>query len=326
MAARRMSEVASTPAFRLDAEPGQPTMVMTRVFEAPRRLVFEAHSKPEHLSRWWGPRRHTLVVCEMDFRPGGAWRFVLRGPDGQEHPFRGVYREILPPERLVYTFVYDVPGIRDHEAVETLVFEEHDGQTTLTNTTVHKSVAARDGHLRSGMEAGAAETCDRLALILPTLDREVVVSREFEAPRELLWEAWTDPKHIVQWWGPHGFTTAIETMDVRPGGTWTHVMRGPDGTEYPNKCVFTEVLKPERIVYSQAGGRRGGPGTTFEATWTFEALGVQRSRATIRMVFASPFDRDRVVREFGVVEGGKETLERLAARLSTMGRSGRDGQ
>ena len=318
MAARTTPEVASAPAFRLVAEPGQPTMVLTRVFDAPRRLVFEAYSKPEHVSRWWGPRDQKLTVCEMDFRPGGAWRFVLRGPDGQEHPFKGAYREIVPPERLVYTFVYDVPGIRDHEAVETLSFEERDGRTTLTNTIVHRTVEARDGHLGAGMEAGASETLDRLAELVQAMDREIVISRVLDAPRDLVWEVWTDPKHVVHWWGPNGFTTTIETMDVRPGGVWKHVMHGPDGTDYPNKSVFIEVVKPERIVYSHGGGKEGGPGAHFEATWTFDALEGNKTRATGRMVFASAAEREHVVKEFKAIEGGHQHLGRLAGYLATM--------
>ena len=110
-----------------------------------------------------------MLACEMDFRPGGAWRFVLRAPDGREHPFRGVYREIVPPERLVYTFVYDVPGIREYESLETLIFEEAAGRTTLTNRVVHKTAAARDGQLQAGMEKGASETLDRLAEYLQAM-------------------------------------------------------------------------------------------------------------------------------------------------------------
>lgn len=318
MAVRTTPEVASAAALRLVAEPGKPTMVLTRVFDAPRRLVFEAYSKPEHVSRWWGPRDQKLTVCEMDFRPGGAWRFVLRGPDGQEHPFRGVYREIVPPERLVYTFVYDVPGIRDHEAVETLTFEERDGRTTLTNTVVHRTVEARDGHRRAGMEAGASETLERLAELLQAMDREIVISRVLDAPRDLVWEVWTNPEHVVHWWGPNGFTTTIETMDVRPGGVWKHVMHGPDGTDYPNKSVFVEVVKPERIVYSHRGGKEGGPGAHFEATWTFDALEGNKTRATGRMVFASAAEREHVVREFKAIEGGHQHLGRLAGYLARM--------
>jgi uncharacterized protein YndB with AHSA1/START domain len=143
--------------------PSDREILMTRVFAAPRRLVFEAHTKPEHIRQWWGPRGFTMLACEMDFRPGGAWRFVLRAPNGQEHPFKGVYREIVPSERLVYSFVYDVEGIREHESVETLRFEERDGLTTLTNHVLHKTAEARDGQLRAGMEGGASETLDRLA-------------------------------------------------------------------------------------------------------------------------------------------------------------------
>ncbi|HEY4301908.1 MAG TPA: SRPBCC family protein [Candidatus Didemnitutus sp.] len=149
-----------------------------------------------------------------------------------------------------------------------------------------------------------------------TADREIVVAREFNAPRELVWEAWTNPEHVVHWWGPRGFNTTVEKMDVRPGGEWKHVMRGPDGAEYPNHSTFTEVVKPERIVYRHSGERKGGPRVNHTSTWTFESLGPKRARLTIRMVFATPADRDFIVREFGAVEGGKQTLGRLDEYLS----------
>ncbi|MGO9586602.1 MAG: SRPBCC family protein [Limisphaerales bacterium] len=142
------------------------------------------------------------------------------------------------------------------------------------------------------------------------------LSRVFDASRELVWEAWTNPKHVVNWWGPHGFSTTIEKMDVRPGGVWKHVMHGPDGANYPNKSLFKEVVKPERIVYSHGGGRENGPGASFVATWTFDAMAVAKTRVTIRMVFPSPAERDFVVKEFGAIEGGKQTLERLGEYLA----------
>lgn len=159
--------MATTHRLTLVADPAQPRIVGTRVFDAPRRLVFEAHSSPEHLRHWWGWRGSTLPVCDMDFRPGGAWRFVQRTADGQEYGFRGVYREIVPPERIVQTFEFD--GMPGHVSVETLTFEERDGKTTLTSTSVFQSMEDRDGMLQSGMEAGAAETLDRLAEYLGTM-------------------------------------------------------------------------------------------------------------------------------------------------------------
>jgi len=138
-------------------------IVMTRVFDAPRRLVFDAFSKPELLKRWFGPRGWSLVVCEVDLRVGGGFRFVLRGPDGKEMGMRGVYREIAPPERSVHMESFDdFPG----ESQVTAVFVEEGGKTTLTATVLYPSREVRDAVLKSGMEHGAAESYDKLNELL----------------------------------------------------------------------------------------------------------------------------------------------------------------
>lgn len=142
------------------ATPSDLEIVMTREFDAPRDLVFEAHTSCEHMTRWWGPRKYEFASCEIDFRPGGKWRIVHRGPDGYEHTFRGEYREIVPPERIVWTFEYE--GFPGSVSVETLTLEEHDGKTLLTATSVYDTVQERDGMLQSGMEEGAGETMERL--------------------------------------------------------------------------------------------------------------------------------------------------------------------
>lgn len=142
------------------AEPGKTTIVMRRVFDAPRRRVFEALTQPEHLRRWWGPRSLEMVVCEVDLRVGGSYRFVQRAPDGQEFGFRGTYREIRAPERLVYSFVFE--PMPDAEAEITVTLEEQGGRTTLVETTRHATVEARDAHFAT-MDTGATESLDRLA-------------------------------------------------------------------------------------------------------------------------------------------------------------------
>ncbi|HLZ25686.1 MAG TPA: SRPBCC family protein [Chloroflexota bacterium] len=147
--------------------PSDRELVITRTFDAPRALVFEAMTRPEHVRHWYGPRRFTLVLCEIDLRVGGAWRYVLRDPSGAEYGFSGVYREIVPPERLVSTEGFE--GMPGHEYLATLTLDEHDGKTTLTNTLLYQSVEDRDGHLQSGMEPGMRETLDRLAELLATL-------------------------------------------------------------------------------------------------------------------------------------------------------------
>ena len=102
-----------------------------------------------------------------------------------------------------------------------------------------------------------------------TAAREIVITRVFDAPCERVWEAWTNPQHVANWWGPNGFTTTIEEMDVHPGGVWKHVMHGPDGTDYPNSSVFKEGVKPERMVFAHGSGHADGPGASFIAAWTF---------------------------------------------------------
>ncbi len=153
-----------------------------------------------------------------------------------------------------------------------------------------------------------------------TSDREIVMSRVLHAPRELVWQAWTDPKHVAHWWGPRGFTTTIKKMDFRVGGAWEHVMHGPDGANYPNKSIFKEIVPLERITFSHGGGREDGsaPGANFTATWTFETVGVDQTRLTGRLVFPSAEARDIVVREYGAIEGGKQTLERASEYVATM--------
>jgi uncharacterized protein YndB with AHSA1/START domain len=145
--------------------------------------------------------------------------------------------------------------------------------------------------------------------------REIVITRVFDAPREVIWNAWTDPKQVVRWWGPRGFTATIHEMDVRPGGVWKQTMHGPDGTDYPSHVVFFEVVKPERIVYSMVGGRKGDPSHQFEATWTFAAQD-DKTRLTLRMLFPSAEIREHVAEVYGVIEGGNQTLDRLGEHLA----------
>jgi uncharacterized protein YndB with AHSA1/START domain len=143
-------------------------ILITRVFDAPRDLVFEAHTSCEHMRNWWGPRKYEIAECEIDFRPGGTWRILHRGDEpGQDHPFYGEYREIERPERIVWTFEWG--GMPGHMSVETLTLQEENGRTTLTARSVFDSKEDRDGMIQSGMEEGAAETFDRLEEYLETL-------------------------------------------------------------------------------------------------------------------------------------------------------------
>jgi uncharacterized protein YndB with AHSA1/START domain len=147
--------------------PSDREILITRQFNAPRHVVFEAWTKPEHVVHWWGAFGMKMSVCEIDLRPGGAYHFVLRDADGNEYGFGGKYQEIVPPERLVYTDGFE--GMPGHEAVVTATFEEQDGKTMLVSRSVYQSVEDRDGHVNSGMEPGLKQTYDQLEAYLATL-------------------------------------------------------------------------------------------------------------------------------------------------------------
>lgn len=131
-------------------------MILTRVFDAPRALVWKAWTDPRHLAQWWGPKGFTLPGCDMDFRPGGKYRFVMRGPDGQDFPFHGVYREIVANERIVFTCIIERDAIP--ELLVTVIFEDREGRTRLT---VRQTTAP--GEAGRGQHQGWSETLERLA-------------------------------------------------------------------------------------------------------------------------------------------------------------------
>ena len=147
--------------------PSDREIAMTRVFDAPRTLVFDAHTKPEHVTRWMlGPDGWTMPVCEIDLRPGGAWHYVWRKEDGAEMEMRGTYREVVRPERLVTTESWggDWP-----ETLNTMTLTEEDGRTTLHSTVRYPTTESRDAALRTGMKEGASTSFDRLEEYLATL-------------------------------------------------------------------------------------------------------------------------------------------------------------
>ncbi|MFZ3358219.1 MAG: SRPBCC family protein [Xanthobacteraceae bacterium] len=138
--------------------------------------------------------------------------------------------------------------------------------------------------------------------------RSIIGVREFDAPRDLVFAAFTDPRHLSQWWGPNGFTTSTLSFDMRPGGVWRFVMHGPDGRDYQNRVTYEEIVPPQRLVYRH--GDDVEP-VQFRQTIVFEDLG-GRTRITWRGDFPTAAERDRVISEYGADKGLAETLARLA--------------
>lgn len=147
-----------------------------------------------------------------------------------------------------------------------------------------------------------------------TADREIRAIRVFDAPRDLVYRMWTEPEHVVHWWGPNGFTNTFEQFDLKPGGVWRFIMHGPDGTDYPNLIVFLEVVPPEKLVYKHGSDMEDHPGD-FHVTVLFSE---QNGKTTLEMtmLFQTVEQRNDTVEKYGAVEGLKQTMDRLVAYLA----------
>ena len=315
--------------------PDSADFTISRVFDAPRDLVFKCWTDAGHLARWWGPKGFTNPVCEMDVRPGGAFRIVMRGPDGTDNPMKGIFREIVPPEKIVKSddlseesdawFDLVIPDRPKGERkpwidlLTTISFDDLGGKTKVTVHMQFDTTAMRDNFVRVGMEEGWNGSFDKLDDLLDAIkgsDREIVMSRLIAAPRDLVFRSFSDPENIGKWWGPNGFTTTTHEMEFRVGGVWRYTMHGPDGTDYPNYVQYTEIVASQRICYDH--GVNAQHPAMFKAEIKLTGEG-GKTRVTLRLMIADAKHRDEMV-AFGAVEGGWQTLERLAAHLADKAR------
>jgi uncharacterized protein YndB with AHSA1/START domain len=309
------------------AVPSANKIVLTRVFDAPRELVWKAWTRPERLMRWWGPEGFTSPVCRIDLRVGGACLFCMRSPEGKDYWSTGVYRELVEPERIACTdcfadekgnvvpaSYYAMSGDWPRELLVTVTLQEHQGRTALTL----EHVGLPEGEMSRLTAEGWNGSFDKLARLLertarfePRGDREIVMTQVFDAPRERVFQAYTDPSLIPQWWGPARYTTTIDKMEVRPGGTWRYVQRGADGGEYAFNGMYREVTAPERLVSTFEF--EAIPGHVAVDTAIFEELD-GKTKLTVTSVFQSKEDRDGMLSS-DAEEGAIESWERLARLL-----------
>src|SRR5574341_96681 len=243
-------------------------LTITRVYDASREQVWKAWTDPEEVKTWWGPKYFTAPHIRIDFRVGGRFVYCMRGsgPDGTVKDFwnTGEHREIVPMEKIVTTMSfadeqgnpvpashYGMPGEWPAELIVAVVFEDIKGGKT--RITVRE--AGIPGEMNELAGLGWNQQLDKLAEILTpktALTRitaepgkqEFVITCVFDAPRELVFKAYTDPNRRPQWWGPKRFTSTVERMDVRPGGSWRIVQRDPAGNEYAFHGVYHEVRSP----------------------------------------------------------------------------------
>jgi uncharacterized protein YndB with AHSA1/START domain len=298
-------------------------IVLTRLVDAPRELVFEVWTKPEHVAQWWGPNGFSTTISEMDVRPGGVWRHVMHGPDGRDYVNNIVFLEVVRPERIVYKHQPE-KGAEPVNHETTVTFVDRAGKTEVTLRMLFASPAAREHIVKTyGAIEGGKQTLGRLdaylsqngkALFVAEPGRPtVVVTRMFDAPRELVFEALTKPEHLSHWWGPRGFTLPVCENDVRPGGAYRFINRAPNGNEYPFKGVYREVVPPEKLVFTQRFDVE--PFSRDEEVVTV-ALEEQNGKTmvTITELFQSVEHRDGKMK-FGAKDGMLQSYDRLAELL-----------
>jgi len=250
----------------ITAPAGKQEVLVTSIYNAPREIVFKTITDPMLVPQWWGPSRMNTIVNKMNVMPGGIWRFLQRDNEGKEYGFHGVYHDVVIPERLVYTTEFE--GLPGHVSLHTDKYTERDGMTICTALTVFQSLDDRDQMLQWGMEEGTIETTTRLNDLLAKIKGQprmeipmekhakneqcITITRIIDAPRERVWERWTEPQQYMCWWGPKDFTSPYAKFDLRPGGKYVSCMRGPDGKEYWDTGTYEEISEPHRIVYTDS--------------------------------------------------------------------------
>lgn len=298
----------------MDDPANEREVTITRFFDAPREVVFAAFTDAERIATWWGPEGFSVPECASDARPGGAFRIVMRGPDGADYPAEGTFVELDPPGRIVMRPVAVAPdGGTLIDGTTTVTLADRDGKTELTLLARAIARTPEAARMLSGMEAGWSQSLQRLDDVLTGADdRQIVLLRLIETPREVVFRAWTDPDRLPMWFGPEGFSMSVDEIDVRPGGMWRSTMHGPDGVDYPNLIAYEEIDEPSRLVYTHSGAGEAADDPSFRTTVTFDAFDGQ-TVLTMRAVFADAASRALVEDKYHAIEGGNQTLDRLVA-------------
>lgn len=292
------------------------TLVTTRVYDAPRETVYKAWTDPKQLAKWFPPEGFSSPRCEVDPRPGGVFRVDMKGPDGppfdgEVFPGPGTFIEVVPNERLVFTMTPEFKGQGMPTVTTAVTFEEiAAGRTRCTVAQTLETVEAFQAMAKQGMAEGISQSLGKLAGVLsgnPTdrgisvAGRTLTLTRVFDAPRELVWTALTDPAHITKWMFANDWESPSANVDVRPGGSFSIRMRPADRSQegFDFGGTYREVVKPERLVLAMGDGR--------VMTWTLtDVLGGTQLVLSLEMAMGE--DQERA--------GYTQILDHLAAHLA----------
>lgn len=306
-------------------------IVFSRLFAAPRAMVWGALADPWQVGQWWGPRGFTTTILEMDLRAGGKWRLIMHGPDGANYPNEMTFSEVVPMERVRL----ELTGCREGAPLihfhQTLTLTDEDGGTRFTVRIVFASAEERDRNVREyGSIEGGKQMMERLnahlnersahpieKLAATPATHELNIARTFNAPRELVWRAWTDPEMAKHWSGPKQFLAFHIELGKKPGDRWRIGLRGNrPGTSIPTEIwqggILREFVPPERLVYTYAWENRAAVGLPVDGdphetviTVRLEEHGGKTTMHFHQAFFATAAERD------GHNGGWNSSFERL---------------
>ncbi len=224
---------------------------ITRIYDAPVKAVWDAWTDPKQVAKWWGPRGFTLTTHSKDLKPGGHWHYTMHGPDGTDYINKTHYFEVDTHLKLVY----DHGGNDEHAPLfrVTVLFSDLKGKTKMDMTMTLPTPEAADETRKFIKKAGGDSTWDRLAEYMEKESsgkEKFVINRTFDAPLELMFDMWTDPKHFSGWLAPTGFTMEFIRSDIKPGGSTFYYMAG-NGIKMYGRAEYSKIQKPDEIIYTQ---------------------------------------------------------------------------
>ncbi len=328
-----MTTKKTTPGTSGKPVTSEKAFTIERTFKASPDRLWALWTTKQGVESWWGPEGFTTTVHALDLRPGGVFDFEMTATAPEQvaalkelglpptSRTRNVYLEVVEPRRLaIKTRIDFVPGVEPYEITSTVDFVKVREGTKLvfTSTKMHSEEwgeLARQGQVsqmeklgRLLGEVGPASPGHRAVILTLPSDREILISRVFDAPPERVYRAHVDPKALVAWWGPTEYVNTIDTWEPREGGAWRIVQRAPDGTEHAFRGVFREVVPPRRITWTFEYEPQAGHIAT--QTVTFEPERGGKTLLTVRVAFADQADRDGMLAS-GMEWGMRQGYERL---------------
>jgi len=287
-------------------------LTISKLVNAPVKLVWEVWTKPEHIAHWWGPNGFTNTISKMEVKKDGAWDLIMHGPDGTDFKNESIYKEVVKYKKLVYDHVSG-PKFQF-----TVTFTEKGNKTFISIQMLFESAEEKENIIKVfKADIGLKQNIYKLEGYLRKIssEKEMKLTRIINAPRELVFKAWTDVKQLEKWWGPKGFTNPVCDVDSIPGGAILIHMKSPDGTIYPMDGEFHEIVEPQRIVFTTAALDENG-NRLFEIlnTVTFMNEG-GKTKLSLHAAVSNISDAGRPYID-GMNEGWNQSIDRLEGLVS----------